>query len=74
MKKTKEMCRGCYNDYYNQNREDGCWSFADAEIVKRVRVGTWEPPPYSKKRAERVLSCFHTQGSSMLELSDVRVK
>jgi hypothetical protein len=59
MSKSKAMCRGCYNDFYNQNREEGCWSFASATIVHRVQVGTWEPPPYSPKRKQNVLSCFH---------------
>jgi len=68
------MCVGCRDDFYNHNRPDGCWSFKTAEIVKRVRVGTWEPPPYSKDRAETCLSCFQAEGSSMLELTDCRVK
>jgi Zn finger protein HypA/HybF involved in hydrogenase expression len=26
MKKVKALCSGCKNDYYNHNREGGCWS------------------------------------------------
>lgn len=68
------MCGGCYNDFYNHRQSDGCWSFENATIVKRVRVGTWEPPPYAKERATPCLSCYHAEGSSMLELTDCRVK
>ena len=35
MPKSKSMCSGCYNNFYNLNREGGCWSFAKAKIVKR---------------------------------------
>lgn len=74
MPKSKVMCSGCRDDFYNHNRPEGCWSFRKATIVKRVQVGTWEPPPYARERARKFLSCFHLQGSSMLELSDCRVK
>jgi len=74
MSKTKDMCRGCRDDFYNHNRVGGCWSFANAKVVSRVRVGIWEPPPYSPKRAERCLSCFHPEGYAMIELDDCRVR
>jgi hypothetical protein len=74
MSKTKRMCVGCRDDYYNQTQKDGCWMFKSAKIVTRVKVGTWEPPPYAKERATKCLSCFHCQGYSMLSLDDCRVK
>ena len=74
MSKTKAMCSGCYNDFYNRNREGGCFSYSSARIVRRVRVGTWEPPPYSPDRVEKCLSCYHAQGYAMLEISDPRVR
>ena len=74
MKKSKEMCRGCYNDFYNHHRDDGCWSFKSAKVVKRIKVGTFEDPPYAKERAQTCLSCFVAQGCSMLPLDDCRVK
>ena len=70
-KKTKAMCSGCRDDYYNER--EGCWSFKRAKVVKRIRVGTWEPPPYDKERAQACLSCFNPDGSSMLQLDDCRV-
>jgi hypothetical protein len=73
MTKTKELCRGCYDDYYNQNREEGCWSFKTAKVVKRVRVGIWQQPPYTW-RPETVLSCYRAQGCAMLPRDDCRVR
>ena len=74
MAKDKTMCCGCRDDYYNHARTDGCWMYGKANVVTRVRVGTWEPPPYAKDRAEKCLSCFNPDGYSMLKLSDCRVK
>lgn len=73
MSKNKSMCRGCHNDFYNHREPKGCWSFESAEIVTRIRVGVWENPSYKKERAEKCLSCFNSQGSSMLKLDDCRV-
>ena len=72
MTKCKAMCSGCRDDFYNHNREGGCWSYATARVVKRVSVGTWEPPPYRRKPQE-TLSCHHPDGRHWLDRSDVRV-
>jgi hypothetical protein len=74
MEKTKEMCRGCRDDFYNHNRECGCWCFEDAKIVERIQVGVWEPPPYSIARKQKVLACFTRQGYAMISTTDCRVK
>lgn len=71
-KKTKELCRGCYQDYYNHNRDGGCWSFKTAKVVQRMRVGTWQNPPYPW-RPEACLTCYNAQGSSMIDRDDCRV-
>ncbi len=68
------MCNGCRNDFYNHNREGGCWSFAGARIRQRMIVGTWEAPPYSWKRLRRHLSCYVPEGQSILEADDCRIK
>jgi hypothetical protein len=73
MSKTKAMCRGCRDDFYNRTQAEGCWSFEKAKIVNRVKVGTWEPPPYALSRREVCLSCFNADGYSMLPLTDSRV-
>ena len=74
MSKSKAMCSGCRDDYYNHNREGGCWCFKTAKIVTRIRVGIWELPPYGKNRKEKVLSCYSPDGYAMLKLDDCRVK
>lgn len=74
MEKTKAMCRGCHDDFYNRTQPDGCWSFDKATIVERIKVGVWEPPPYAKSRAAECLSCYHEEGSAMLKVDDCRVK
>lgn len=68
------MCSGCRDDYYNHAEKGGCWCYSSATVVKRVRVGIWENPPYSADRAEKCLSCFRPDGSAMLKLDDCRVK
>lgn len=73
MPKSKTMCRGCRDDFYNRNREGGCWMYAKARIVERVPVGTWQPPPYERLPV-KVLSCFHCTGTHYLELTDCRIK
>jgi hypothetical protein len=72
-KKSKELCRGCRDDYYNHNREGGCWLFANAKVVQLQRVGTWQPPPYSWHPETR-LSCYHADGYSMLTKDDPRIR
>ena len=72
--KTKAMCNGCREDYYNRNTPGGCWCFGTATIVERVRVGIWETPPYHPDRVNKCLSCFRPEGSAMLQLTDSRVR
>ena len=72
--KTKNMCSGCRDDFYNHNRKDGCWCFASAEIVTRIRVGIWENPPYHPNRAADCLSCYRPVGAAMLKTDDSRVR
>ena len=32
-KKSKKLCNGCYNNWYNQNRKEGCLGYKNAEII-----------------------------------------
>jgi len=73
MNKSKSLCFGCRDDYYNQNREGGCWAFKGAKVVKRQRVGTWQPPPYPWNPETR-LACYNPDGYSMLPRDDCRIK
>lgn len=60
MKKNKSMCAGCYNDEYNNGLGGAkeCWSFKDAKVVKRIPVHIDQMPPYDKKSAREMLSCY----------------
>jgi hypothetical protein len=70
-----KLCRGCYNDHYNQpgNSTLGhCWSLDTAKPVERTSVGTWQEPPYSWQ-PKTTLSCHRQQGSSWISRDDVRL-
>ncbi len=77
MIKTKQMCRGCRDDYYN-NRDSlgnpgsaGCWNFKIAKIVERTRIGIWQDPPY-EWQPEKVLNCYNSDGGVMIDQNDPR--
>ncbi len=72
MGKSKDMCRGCRQDYYNQNKEAGCWSYETATIVTRMRIGVWQIPPYVW-RPEKCLSCYSPERERMIPKDDCRV-
>lgn len=73
MSKTKTLCSGCYNDFYNHRGEDGCWMFAKAEVIQRTRVGTWQPPPY-QWNPKPCLTCYRQPGSSFIKEDDPRIE
>lgn len=60
MKKSKGMCSGCYNNDYNHGLGGSkeCWSFADAEIIKRLEVHINQSPPYNADNARPMMSCY----------------
>ena len=72
MSKTLKLCSGCRDDYYNHCQPDGCWSYANAKVVQRQRVSTWQPPPYEWSPETR-LSCYSPDGFSMLPRDDSRI-
>lgn len=46
MKKDKQYCIGCHDDFYNGNNEMGipeCWGFKSAKVVSRFSIGWWIP-------------------------------
>ena len=74
--KQRQFCLSCHDNYYNHsgNSTTGeCWGLKSAKIVRRVRVGTWEPPPYYRE-PEKALSCHHESGYSWLDPKDQRVR
>lgn len=62
-KKSKSMCSGCYNDDYNHGLGGAkeCWSYTSAEVIKRIAIPVNMPPPYDRKNAKPMLSCFRKQ-------------
>lgn len=75
MKKTRELCNGCHDDFYNGKNPHGvkaCWSFERAKIVEHMHVGTRQNPPY-KWKPRKGLSCYHPEGGVMITRDDPRV-
>ena len=58
MKKSKDLCSGCYNDSYNHGLGGSkeCWSFESAKVVKRKKVHIDQVPPWEQEAIE-VLDC-----------------
>ena len=66
---TKQDCVGCDNDFYNGKNPHGvseCWSFKDAVMVPRIRVGVWQNPPYQLKTV-KVPQCRHEKGNCLIK-------
>jgi hypothetical protein len=61
MSKTKKLCSGCHDDFYN-NRQNfsqfGCWSFKTARVVKRAFVHVDQVPPWHNPLVT-TLDCHH---------------
>jgi len=66
MKKSKGMCVGCRQDFYNGKNDLGiaeCWRYKDAHVVKRWRIGHWTPMDTRANFSRvTVLNCFHRPG------------
>ena len=71
--KTKSMCSGCRDDFYNHNRPGGCWRFLEAKVLARTRVGIWQNPPY-RWSPQATLSCHSPEGSVWIKEDDPRIK
>jgi hypothetical protein len=64
--KSKAMCEGCRDDYYNGKNERGikeCWMYAGAKVVRRFKIGWWTQPS-SRDAFEEVttLGCHNAAG------------
>lgn len=67
--KSKSMCAGCRDDFYNGNNPMGiqeCWHFTSATVENRIIVGIHERPPY-KRKPQACLSCFHPTGKAAVK-------
>ena len=79
MTKTEKLklCSGCRNQTYNGHNTigvDECWSLKSARLIKRVRVGLWERPPWEETEV-KVLSCYAEEGPNRdlyMTLQEVR--
>ena len=61
--KSKALCEGCRNDFYNGQGADECWSFKDANVCNRFRLGWWTAPTERGAfRKVQTLSCHHAPG------------
>ncbi len=60
-KKCKAMCSGCYNDDYNNGLGGAkeCWNYKGAKVIKRLTVHINQMPPYDRKSATKMMSCYN---------------
>lgn len=74
--KTKDLCVGCRDDYYNGKNEKGiqeCWLYERARLVKRFKIGWWTQPTSASSFEEVwTLNCHNAPGQYALmeELPD----
>jgi hypothetical protein len=69
MGKSKSMCVGCRDDFYNGKNTlnvKECWNFKSAKIVSRKKVPYTLCPPWDMKPM-KVLSCYHENGFAMVD-------
>ena len=63
--KSKVMCEGCRDDFYNAR--GGCWAYEKASVVRRFKIGWWTMPldPGAFEEVE-TLDCHHAPGKYAL--------
>jgi len=62
--KTKLLCVGCHCDFYNGKNDLGveeCWSYSDAEVIKKKRVSIDQRPPWNQE-ATWMMKCYRAPG------------
>lgn len=61
--KTKSMCSGCEDDFYNYRAlpAEGCWKYESAKVVSKQAIHVEERPPYSLNKLKPTLSCYHVK-------------
>jgi len=65
--KSKALCSGCTDDFYNGQGAAECWLYKDAKVVKRFRIGWWT----MQDKAENftpvyTFQCHHARGQYAL--------
>ena len=79
-KKSKALCEGCRNDFYNDKNEISvkeCWSFKSAKVCRRWKLHWWTQPTVPRAFLEVVtLNCHHEPGQFAFyeQLPDFAVK
>lgn len=68
----KDLCYDCYNNFYNQNGKE-CWHLKNAKIVKRIKVGVFQIPPYHNNPVD-TLHCNTPYHYRYIGLNDPRVE
>ena len=61
---TRERCKDCENDFYNQpgNSCGGCcWLFGKAKLILRKKIHIDQKPPW-KQRPDMYPDCYNTKG------------
>lgn len=61
--KSKGLCAGCREDYYNQTKPGGCWLYKEAKVVTRYRIGWWvQPATPGAFTKVKMLECYSRPG------------
>jgi len=61
--KSKSLCDGCRDNFYNGEGAAECWSFKKAEVVRRWKLGWWTAPTQPAAFVEvETLNCHHAPG------------
>lgn len=71
--KSKALCRGCYNDVYNNGcgGAQECWSYKDAEVRRRMSV--YYMDPMDRAKPCWALSCYRqVNGMFFFDTEDAR--
>lgn len=61
--KSKRLCVGCRDNFYNGEGAAECWSFKSAKVVRRWKLGWWTRPVEPSAYTEvYTLDCHHAPG------------
>ena len=63
MNKSKSLCAGCRDDFYDGQGAKECWSYKSAQVVTKYAIGWWTMQD-KKENFERIetLSCHYEPG------------
>jgi len=67
MKKDKQFCMGCDDNFYNGNNPMGikeCWGFKTARVVSKYQIGWWTPQDKKDNFQKITTHSCHTETGS----------